>query len=94
MIRNEVEKLRGYLFTKEEMDEIINPILNDSRNGTYVDDEEKRPEWFIKVQACTRDGPVLHEVPTKEEYDDFRRRVGECIGNLEKRISTLEKEGQ
>lgn len=67
MIRKEVEKLRGFLFTKEEMDEIINPILNDSRNGKYVDEskQKKRLDYVTSMllKQCYEKYYVL-----KDEY--------------------------
>lgn len=52
MIRKEVERLRGYLFTKEEMDDIITPILNDSRNGYIEEKPTQAEEALIKIDDC------------------------------------------
>lgn len=51
MIRPEVEKLRGMVFTPEEMDEIITPILNDSRNRTYVEEDTVAPGSDVAILA-------------------------------------------
>lgn len=45
---------------------------------------------FITVEGCFRDGPMMTEVPTKAEYDDFRQRVNAVVERLDKEISELE----
>lgn len=44
MIRKEVEKLRGLLLTKEEMEDIIIPLLITSRE--HLKENEDKPEDF------------------------------------------------
>ena len=52
---------------------------------------------FITVEGCFRDEPMMAEVPTKAEYDDFRRRanavfelLGKEVHELDDRIKALE----
>lgn len=44
---------------------------------------------FITVESCFRDEPMMTEVPTKVEYDDFRRRVSAVFERLDKEIDEL-----
>lgn len=45
---------------------------------------------FIKVEGCFCDEPMMAEVPTKVEYDDFRRRVNAVFERLDKEVHELE----
>lgn len=45
---------------------------------------------FITVEGCFRDEPMMAEVPTKAEYDDFRRRANAVFERLDKEVHELE----
>ena len=45
---------------------------------------------FITVEGCFRDEPMMTEVPTKAEYDDFRQRVAAVFERIDKEVHELE----
>lgn len=45
---------------------------------------------FITVEGCFHDDPMMAEVPTKAEYDDFRRRVNAVFERIDKEVHELE----
>lgn len=49
-----------------------------------------RRKDFITVESCFRDEPMMTEVPTKAEYDEFRHRVKSVVERLDKEIHELE----
>lgn len=65
MIRSQIEKLRGLLFTKEEMEDIIIPILITSKE--HLMENECEPEEYKYLVQLT---PELWEVLVYDDTDE------------------------